>query len=125
MPTRGGRHPVPSGVFTTRPPVWQSPGGGCHTGILAPMDGYILEPGDPARVWTEIRGRTEGSYRVTGQVVTYLQNGEAFHQVLPIAYQGQVTRSAQVAPDRTEEPCLYLADQLSPTEPHGDAAASA
>ena len=107
IPRRGvvGRH-LPMGAYQSYPPIIKV-NGVCRTASIRPPSGFVLSPEGPvALIATRFRAVGIGTAKMTGQRVTYEQDGTVFQQFLPIKVRVRVRENAKPRPSTpTEREC--------------------
>ena len=98
---------MPGGVFKTYPPSAVLLGRPrCNVQTLAPVDGYVLDPGREARVLLRIRAGSPGRFYISTHVVTYRVGARTFEQSLLIGLKGRVVTGARpLRLESFEKPC--------------------
>jgi hypothetical protein len=114
VPDLGGVRSIPSGTFTTDPPVYFSGRERrCHRPLVRALPGFTLPPGTGARIWIVVRAVGTGPYHLRGVDVAYASEGGERSQVLEMGFDGTIVEGARpLHPDSTERPCLGITTSL-------------
>lgn len=113
-PNVGGIHAIPGGAYVTDPPVNMLDDGKCHSPILRPVRGTIIEPGATARAWVILEWVEPGPFLVGPHEVFYLQDGVLRRQTVDVRYRGEVDSRAKLPRiEPFERPCLSEATLLN------------
>ena len=96
---------IPGGFYNTYPPVFDF-GRRCQVLEPQPVSGYVLDPGEEARLLVRLLAVGSGRFRAPAHEITYMQ-GETYVETLPVAIEADVSdrgRSIRVTAD--ERTCL-------------------
>jgi hypothetical protein len=106
VPTMGGLHAIPEGLYVTNPPVYHV-AGACHIAVVRPLRGFRVAPGVRVRLYVVFHAIGAGRYDTPRITVGYSADGSTYTQTLPIEHGGSVSQAAKpIRPAKWEKPCL-------------------
>jgi hypothetical protein len=109
---------TPGGVYKTYPPAFKGPGERhCRVQVLAPVRGYVLDPGSRARILVLMHAEEFGKFRITSHTVEYREGESLRSQSLPIGLSGEVTADGEPMKQLRRE---RLCDSLTRVLPSAD-----
>jgi hypothetical protein len=100
--------------YGTLPPVWKArPRSPCRVQKLSAVEGYVVEPDEPATIAVMYRTLNPGRFSIAGERVVYEQDGEVHEQVVRFVIAGIVKADARPGPLGDDvAPCAHLARVL-------------
>jgi hypothetical protein len=111
-----GKGSLPRAAYIENPPVLNYGNGKCGVQRLARVNGYVLHRGvaNAVSTWMVLLGIHPGRYKVSGVMITYLQDGRRVQQMFPHGFFGRVKADAPAlrATEDGSKPCLHLTHLL-------------
>lgn len=108
---------TPGGLFKTYPPTvaFAQEKMVCETQEIVPVEGFLLEPEEEARVLMRFRALADGVFDLSGVQVFYELDGRVFNQTLSIGMKGIVSaKRGQPLPIPPDEKSCATESQILP-----------
>jgi hypothetical protein len=85
---------VPGGIYKTSPPAFDF-GQNCHVLKPHPVRGFVLAPGEEARLLVRMHALAPGHFKITAHDIIYLQGGSTYIESIPTGMEADVSSSGE------------------------------